>query len=179
MITPINNNILVQRSTPIRTGNIFIPETAVQDHFYGTIVKIGNKVKDVNSLKVGRTVIVRKGSGVKYQKNLYLVHDYEILMLVFDGVWRPFGHKVLLERRIEESISAGGILIPACYQTKDQTRECTFIKPGIINGKEVEVPLETGDTVIVTKWDMTIDEVEYNGSYGIVVPIKLLSHKEE
>lgn len=84
----LNDNVLVEffDAASKTAGGIIIPETVKQKPDKGTVIAVGNTVKDPN-IKVGNVVFAVKGCSAKNPievngKTLNLVKDYDLLLCV-------------------------------------------------------------------------------------------------
>ena len=78
---------------------------------------------------------------------------------------RPLGDRVVLKQLIAEETTKSGIVIPGQSKEKPQQAEIIAVGPGgMVNGKEVEMTVKVGQTVIYSKYAGTtveLDDVEY------------------
>ena len=77
----------------------------------------------------------------------------------------PLGDRVVLKQVIAEETTKSGIVIPGQSKEKPQQAEIIAVGPGgMVNGKEVEMNVKVGQTVIYSKYAGTtveLDDVEY------------------
>ena len=77
----------------------------------------------------------------------------------------PLGDRVVLKQLIAEETTKSGIVIPGQSKEKPQQAEIIAVGPGgMVNGKEVEMNVSVGQTVIYSKYAGTtveLDDVEY------------------
>ena len=77
----------------------------------------------------------------------------------------PLGDRVVLKQVEAEETTASGIVLPGQAQEKPQQAEVIAVGPGgVVNGKEVKMEVEVGNTVIYSKYagtDVKIDDEEY------------------
>ena len=77
----------------------------------------------------------------------------------------PLGDRVVLKQVIAEETTKSGIVIPGQSKEKPQQAEIIAVGPGgMVNGKEVEMNVKVGQTVIYSKFAGTtveLDDVEY------------------
>jgi len=77
----------------------------------------------------------------------------------------PLGDRVVLKQLIAEETTKSGIVIPGQSKEKPQQAEIIAVGPGgMVNGKEVEMTVKVGQTVIYSKYAGTtveLDDVEY------------------
>ena len=77
----------------------------------------------------------------------------------------PLGDRVVLKQVIAEETTKSGIVIPGQPKEKPQQAEIIAVGPGgMVNGKEVEMNVKVGQTVIYSKYAGTtveLDDVEY------------------
>ena len=75
----------------------------------------------------------------------------------------PLGDRVVLKQVEAEETTASGIVLPGQAQEKPQQAEVIAVGPGgIVNGKEVKMEVEVGNTVIYSKYAGT--EVKMDGT---------------
>ena len=80
----------------------------------------------------------------------------------------PLGDRVVLKQVEAEETTASGIVLPGQAQEKPQQAEVIAVGPsGIVNGKEVKIEVEVGNTVIYSKYAGT--EVKMDGTDYIIV----------
>ena len=80
----------------------------------------------------------------------------------------PLGDRVVLKQVEAEETTASGIVLPGQAQEKPQQAEVIAVGPGgIVNGKEVKMEVEVGNTVIYSKYAGT--EVKLENEEYIVV----------
>ena len=77
----------------------------------------------------------------------------------------PLGDRVVLKQLVAEETTKSGIVIPGQSKEKPQQAEIIAVGPGgMVNGKEVEMNVKVGQTVIYSKYAGTtveLDDVEY------------------
>lgn len=77
----------------------------------------------------------------------------------------PLGDRVVLKQLIAEETTKSGIVIPGQSKEKPQQAEIIAVGPGgMVNGKEVQMNVSVGQTVIYSKYAGTtveLDDVEY------------------
>ena len=77
----------------------------------------------------------------------------------------PLGDRVVLKQVIAEETTKSGIVIPGQAKEKPQQAEIVAVGPGgMVNGKEVNMTVSVGQTVIYSKYAGTtveLDDVEY------------------
>ena len=77
----------------------------------------------------------------------------------------PLGDRVVLKQVEAEETTASGIVLPGQAQEKPQQAEVIAVGPGgVVNGKEVKMEVEVGNTVIYSKYagtNVEIDDEEY------------------
>ena len=77
----------------------------------------------------------------------------------------PLGDRVVLKQVIAEETTKSGIVIPGQSKEKPQQAEIIAVGPGgMVNGKEVEMNVNVGQSVIYSKYAGTtveLDDVEY------------------
>ena len=80
----------------------------------------------------------------------------------------PLGDRVVLKQVEAEETTASGIVLPGQAQEKPQQAEVIAVGPGgVVNGKEVKMEVEVGNTVIYSKYSGT--EVKLDGEEYIIV----------
>ena len=80
----------------------------------------------------------------------------------------PLGDRVVLKQVEAEETTASGIVLPGQAQEKPQQAEVIAVGPGgVVNGKEVKMVVEVGNTVIYSKYAGT--EVKMDGTDYIIV----------
>ena len=80
----------------------------------------------------------------------------------------PLGDRVVLKQLEAEETTKSGIVLPGNAQEKPQQAEVIAVGPGgVVNGKEVKMEVEVGNTVIYSKYAGT--EVKLDGEEFIVV----------
>ena len=80
----------------------------------------------------------------------------------------PLGDRVVLRQVEAEETTASGIVLPGQAQEKPQQAEVIAVGPGgVVNGKEVKMEVEVGNTVIYSKYAGT--EVKMDGTEYIIV----------
>ena len=80
----------------------------------------------------------------------------------------PLGDRVVLKQVEAEETTASGIVLPESSKEKTQQAEVIAVGPGgVVNGKEVKMEVEVGNTVIYSKYAGT--EVKMDGTDYIIV----------
>ena len=80
----------------------------------------------------------------------------------------PLGDRVVLKQVEAEETTKSGIILAAKSQEKPQEAEVIAVGPGgVVNGKEVKMEVEVGNTVIYSKYAGT--EVKMDGTDYIIV----------
>ncbi len=78
---------------------------------------------------------------------------------------KPLADNVVLKATKAEETTKSGIVLTTASQEKPQIAEVVAVGPGgIVDGKEVEMTVKTGDKVIAAKYsgtDIKIDGEEY------------------
>ena len=65
----------------------------------------------------------------------------------------PLGDRVVLKQVEAEETTASGIVLPGQAQEKPQQAEVIAVgRGGVVNGKEVKMEVEAGNTVIYSKY---------------------------
>lgn len=77
----------------------------------------------------------------------------------------PLGDRVVLKQLIAEETTKSGIVLPGQTKEKPQQAEVLAVGPGgVVDGKEVEMLVKPGQTVIYSKYagtDVEIDDETY------------------
>lgn len=80
----------------------------------------------------------------------------------------PLGDRVVLKQVEAEETTKSGIVLPGQAQEKPQQAEVIAVGPGgVVNGKEIKMEVEVGNTVIYSKYAGT--EVKLDGEEYIIV----------
>ena len=80
----------------------------------------------------------------------------------------PLADRVVLKQSTPEEKTKSGIILASTSQEKPQQAEVIAVGPGgIVNGKEVKMEVEVGNTVIYSKYAGT--EVKMDGTDYIIV----------
>ena len=80
----------------------------------------------------------------------------------------PLGDRVVLKQVEAEETTASGIVLPGQAQEKPQQAEVIAVGPGgVVNGQEIKMEVEVGNTVIYSKYAGT--EVKMDGTDYIIV----------
>lgn len=77
----------------------------------------------------------------------------------------PLGDKIVLQERKAEETTASGIVLPESGQEKPQECIVVAVGPGgVVDGKEIKMEVEVGQTVITSKYagtNVKVDGEEY------------------
>lgn len=77
----------------------------------------------------------------------------------------PLGDKVVLKQLVAEETTKSGIVIPGQAKEKPQQAEVVAVGPGgMVDGKEVEMQVKVGQTVIYSKYagtEVKLEEEEF------------------
>lgn len=77
----------------------------------------------------------------------------------------PLGDKIVLKQVEAEETTKSGIVLPGQSQEKPQQAEVIAVGPGgLVDGKEVKMVVNVGDTVVYSKFAGTtveLDKTEY------------------
>ncbi len=77
----------------------------------------------------------------------------------------PLGDRVVLKQIVAEETTKSGIVIPGQSKEKPQQAEIIAVGPGgMVNGKEIQMNVSVGQTVIYSKYAGTtveLDDAEY------------------
>ena len=80
----------------------------------------------------------------------------------------PLGDRVVLKQLVAEETTKSGIVLPGQSKEKPQQAEVVAVGPGgVVDGKEVKMEVEVGNTVIYSKYAGT--EVKLDGEEYIIV----------
>ena len=80
----------------------------------------------------------------------------------------PLSDRVVLKQCEAEETTKSGIILTSSAQEKPQQAEVIAVGPGgVVNGKEVKMEVEVGNTVIYSKYAGT--EVKLDGEEYIIV----------
>lgn len=92
---------------------------------------------------------------------------------------KPLFDKVVLKATENEKTTASGFILTSAAQEKQQTATVIAVGPGgIVDGKEVDMQVKVGETVIVPKYAGS--EVKVDGeNYIIVRQSEILAIVEE
>ena len=83
----------------------------------------------------------------------------------------PLGDRVVLKQVEAEETTKSGIVLPGQAQEKPQQAEVIAVGPGgVVNGKEVKMEVEVGNTVIYSKYAGT--EVKVDGEIVKLTPFE-------
>lgn len=78
---------------------------------------------------------------------------------------KPLADNVVLKTVKAEETTKSGIVLTSAAQEKPQIAEVVAVGPGgLVDGKEIEMTVKTGDKVIAAKYsgtDIKVDGVEY------------------
>ena len=161
--------------TPLREGKIHLPDEFYQKSLFVAIQDVGNKVKD--SFIVPDRIVMLSPSCMRtiIDKEHFFFKESDIIAVKHDVI-RPFGKRALIKRFNHEQVSKGGIIIPDCHDSADQSLEGILLYSGMVNGRLVELPVPCGEKVKIEKWSMNLIEIDINGEYYLSVPIKELQY---
>ena len=80
----------------------------------------------------------------------------------------PLGDKVVLKQLVAEETTKSGIVLPGQAKEKPQQAEVVAVGPGgMVDGKEIEMQVKAGQTVIYSKFAGT--EVKLEDEEFIIV----------
>jgi chaperonin GroES len=66
---------------------------------------------------------------------------------------KPLGDRVVLKHIVAEEVTKSGIVLPGQAKEKPDQAEVVAVGPGgLVDGKEVEMLVKVGDTVIYSKY---------------------------
>jgi co-chaperonin GroES (HSP10) len=168
--------------TVINPSEIYLPDDHSVITFYGLILDCGNEVEE-KFIKPNRLAyfdikqckaVSRKG------KEIYYIFDENSILLVRDSnnFIRPLGRRALIQRDTDEFKTYGGVIIPACRPTTDQSKKGFYYRGGIHNGEVIDFICNPGDRIEIQTWDRNIYEIEVDGKYMLSVPLDLIVYKE-
>ena len=81
---------------------------------------------------------------------------------------KPLADRVVIKQVEAEETTKSGIILTAAAQEKPQVAEVVAVGPGgLVDGKEVEMTVEVGQKVIISKYAGT--EVKVDGEECIIV----------
>ena len=165
----INNNITVQPIETMRKGLIYLSQSQNQKVFYGRVTSVGEKVSN-KSIKVD-SIVCCDVQGVTEVKDTYFVNECGVILIRKNNLWRPVGRKLLVQREVEEFKTQGGVIIPSCYKSADQSMHCVFILNGILNDEIYDPGFEliAGDVIRLAKWNDKMKEIEIDGKYNLII----------
>ena len=73
----------------------------------------------------------------------------------------PLGDRVVLKQCVAEETTKSGIVLPGQAKEKPQQAEVIAVGPGgVVDGKEITMQVEVGDTVIFAKYAGTEIKLE-------------------
>ena len=77
----------------------------------------------------------------------------------------PLADRVVLKQLVAEETTKSGTVLPGQNKEKPQQAEVIAVGPGgVVNGKEVKMEVEVGNTVIYSKYagtEVELDDEEY------------------
>ncbi|KHD37019.1 molecular chaperone GroES [Clostridium acetobutylicum] len=74
---------------------------------------------------------------------------------------RPLGDRVVIKRLEAEETTKSGIVLPSSAKEKPQMAEVVAVGPGgVVDGKEVQMQVKTGDKVFFSKYSGTEIKVD-------------------
>lgn len=77
----------------------------------------------------------------------------------------PLGDRVVLKQLVAEETTKSGIVLPGQAKEKPQQAEVVAVGPGgVVDGKEVEMQVKVGQTVIYSKYagtEVKLEDEEY------------------
>lgn len=81
---------------------------------------------------------------------------------------KPLFDRIIIEPKAEDKATQGGIILPSVSQEKSQIAKVIAVgEGGLPDGKEMEMKVKVGDTVLYAKYSGT--ELEQNGKKYIVI----------
>ncbi len=85
-------------------------------------------------------------------------------------MFKPLHNYVLLERMEEESVTAGGIIIPDNAKEKPSRGAVIAVGPGAYVGESlIPMNVKPGDVVMFAKWASSINEVKIDGKDYVLI----------
>ncbi|AAK80650.1 chaperonin GroES [Clostridium acetobutylicum] len=74
---------------------------------------------------------------------------------------RPLGDRVVIKRLEAEETTKSGIVLPSSAKEKPQMAEVVAVGPGgVVDGKEIQMQVKTGDKVFFSKYSGTEIKVD-------------------
>lgn len=194
-IKPVGYQILVKPMNIRSQSSIILPDSAQHGFFYGTIKDVGEKVN--KSIIVGMQGFFKRLKGRHYdvqeegkdKERVFMFHEQYLFLVRWRGQWHPIGNKFLVQRDVEEQISAGGIIIPACRRTTDQSLFGHVLRKGLVciedeskgwcftEIKEFDYPIRNGDRVKIKQWDVQLQEIGIDNRVCLIVQPSNLDYK--
>lgn len=191
-----NDYITVKPVNVISQSTIIIPESVDHFFFYATITSVGEKCNKV--IKPGMQAFIKRKKNRAQGHEVdgdptYIFKQDAILLLKWRGQWHPVGNKIMVMRNVEEEI-VNGVIIPACFQTKDQTLLATVLRFGLVrklydNGfiyedikEETDTfnyPLNMGDRIKIKEWALDIQEIGMDNLNCLIIKPSHLDYKIE
>lgn len=182
-VKPIGDLILIKRKYFGRSDILYTPEQTVQKNIYGIVISVGKNVKHIKK----NHVVLINGSGIiktlEDDGVYHILKESDVLLVYVNNFYRPIGRRVLIKRETEEQALESGIIIPACFKTRDQSLFGIVMSEGVINGKalniEKELGIRIGQRVRLEKWDISHLEIEINREYYLSVLLKNILYAED
>lgn len=182
VIGVIGRSIGLKKVNAAKLSPIWMPDETVQKSLMGIVQCHGSEVRN-KSLKK-HSLVISDGFSVKKLKvkgednndiNVTLLaKEDHIMMIKVYGVWYPYGKFSLIERINEEVKKDSGIVIPACYDSSDESLYGVFVRSGHYNNSIIDLGINVGDIVHISKWHKDIKELELDGKYHFIVPNHLI-----
>ncbi len=163
---------VVVKQLSVERQSLHIPDETVQKTFYGHVIDCG---KLVTQLDKGYVCLFENKPQVRY-KDFYVFDQYDTLLVRSGKIYRPIGNRILIKRKLFERTTSGGIIIPDCYQTVDQSKDGIVYSAGLNNKKIIDIEndwgIHIGDEVMLDGWKNEHKEIEINREYYLSVRLK-------
>lgn len=174
----IGNRMLVNRISTAVKSEIYMPQETIQKMFLGVVRKVGDEVKDRQTIVEDRICLFNSFSAQKAKKaNEWFFNEQDVILVKVGGNYHPFGYRILVSRLNNTEVSRGGVIIPTGYKSSDQTLFGVVYSKGISNNNIIDIPIDVGDIIKIQKWDTSIKEVEFDGLHYLSVPLSLVEYK--
>lgn len=187
---PIGKRVLValeEEDELISEGGVVLTKHFRPKNHFRLLVKADdcNKLLKTNDmLLINRLNNARKNTfEFNANEEVYLLPESEIIAVMRGDELKPLGDFVLIKRlNRDEMLLNSKIIIPEGIQSKDQTLEGVVVSFGLvpkpdqpeefIEDESFFGPLKLGDHIQIKSWETYLIELNYNGSYHLVVPRK-------
>lgn len=163
---------VIVKQINIERSSLHLPDETVQKTFYGHVVDCG---KLVTQLDKGYVCLFENKPQAKY-KGFFIFDQYDALLVRSGKIYRPIGNRILIKRKLFERITPGGIIIPDCYQTVDQSKDGIVYSAGLNNKNIIDIEndwgIGVGDNIVLDGWKNEHKEIEINREYFLSVRLK-------